>query len=396
MTPGRVGRAFWQLVGVTLGLALFLTTMFSRFGVWVWSQPVWAAGGTQSVRMLPYNTSAERLRDPTAHADARNKLPAEVGLQLVLGSSELSSPVSQNPSRFLPTNISDFDMFLNGRGYTQSLVHAILLSAMAESIDDKVVLIVSPQWFTPAGATPEAFQSVFSQAAYNGMLRDDKLPAGLRDRLQARAAELGAASPPAARPREVVESSVGRVSDAAAARIEILQSANKAAPYHDPYAVPEGAVPVDEFDWDGALAEAAAEGDAASSNEFNVYDAYFAKYMEEKLPSLKGSAADIDYSLDSPEWGDLGLFLDVAEAHDLEVLLVSVPMHGLWSDYTGYGESKRAQYYERVRALAQEKGVALADFSDREYEPYFLADVMHLGWKGWLYVTRAVVDFYRS
>lgn len=396
MTPARVGRGYWQLIGVVVGIALFLAGTFSGVGVWAISQPVWATGSPQSVRMLPYNTSSERLLDPTAYADARSRLPAEVSLQLVLGSSELSSPVRQNPSRFLPANISDFDMFLNGRGHTQSLVHAILLSAMAENVDDKVVLIVSPQWFTPAGIIPEAFQSVFSQAAYNGMLRDDKLSPELRQRLEARAAELGAVSPPAAGPRELLEASTDWVSDTAAARIELLQSAQVSARYHGPYAVAEGAVPVDQFDWEAALAEAAAEGDAASSNEFDVYDEYFDKYMKEKLPSLKGSASDADYSSDSPEWGDLALFLDVAKAHDKEVLLVSVPMHGRWSDYTGYSEPKRAKYYERVRALAKEKGVRLADFSDREYEPYFLADVMHLGWKGWLDVTHAVVDFNRS
>ena len=90
------------------------------------------------------------------------------------------------------------------------------------------------------------------------------------------------------------------------------------------------------------------------------------------------------------------MFLDVANAHDMEVLLISVPMNGIWYDYIGYDKSKRARYYDRVRSLAEEKGAKLADFAEREYEPYFLADVMHLGWKGWLDVTRSVVDFNRS
>lgn len=396
MTPATRGRGIWQLVGVTVGLALFLTFMFSPVGVWAFSRPVWAFDGLQSVRVLPYNTSAERLRDPTAYAHARAALPEDVSLQLVLGSSELSSPVAQNPSRFLPANITDFDLFVSGRGYTQSLVQALMLSAMGETVDKKVVLIVSPQWFTPAGLSPEAFQTVFSQAAYEGMLRDDKLPAETRDALKARAAALGAVDPPPDDIRELVETTSKSVSNVAAGRVEILKSAQSAAPYHAPYAVQEGAVPVDEFDWESALEAAAAEGDAASSNEFNVYDDYFNRYMVPTLASLKDSAPGADYSVDSPEWSDLELFLDVADAHDIDVLLVSVPMNALWYDYIGYDEAKRARYYDRVRSVAKNNDVQLADFSTKEYEPYFLADVMHLGWKGWLDVTRSVVDFNRS
>ena len=28
--------------------------------------------------------------------------------------------------------------------------------------------------------------------------------------------------------------------------------------------------------------------------------------------------------------------------------------------------------------------------------PYFLCDTMHLGWKGWLAVDRAIVEFYHA
>lgn len=396
MTLASDGRGTSRLIGVVVGMALFLGFMFSPAGTWVFSQPVWAGDTAQSVRVLPYDTSAERLRDPNAYSTARNALPPEVALPMVFGSSELSSPVDQNPSEFLPAHVTDFDLFVSGRGYTQSLVQALMLSAMGDSIEDKVVLIVSPQWFTTAGISPEAFQDVFSQSAYDKMMRDDRLPADLRDRLKARAAELGAVDLPSDGPLQLVKATAKSLSNAAAERVEILKSATKAASYHAPYAVTPTAEPIDELDWEAALAEAAAQGEAASSNEFNVYDDYFMKYMEPDLASLEDSAQGTDYSLDSPEWSDLQLFLDVAKAHDIDVLLISVPMNGLWYDYIGYDEVTRAKYYDRVRALAESNGAELADFADKEYEPYFLADIMHLGWRGWLDVTRSVVDFYRS
>ena len=35
----------------------------------------------------------------------------------------------------------------------------------------------------------------------------------------------------------------------------------------------------------------------------------------------------------------------------------------------------------------------LADFSDREYEKYFLFDIVHFGWTGWIDVEEAVYNF---
>ena len=74
--------------------------------------------------------------------------------------------------------------------------------------------------------------------------------------------------------------------------------------------------------------------------------------------------------------------------------LFHVPLHGTWSDYTGFTEDRRSQYYENVRAIAMEYGIEMLDLTGYEYEPYFMCDTMHLGWKGWLAVDRALIDFY--
>ena len=74
--------------------------------------------------------------------------------------------------------------------------------------------------------------------------------------------------------------------------------------------------------------------------------------------------------------------------------LFHVPLHGTWSDYTGFTEDRRSQYYENVRAIAMEYGIEMLDLTGYEYEPYFMCDTMHLGWKGWLAVDRAFIDFY--
>ena len=41
-----------------------------------------------------------------------------------------------------------------------------------------------------------------------------------------------------------------------------------------------------------------------------------------------------------------------------------------------------------------EYGVEMLDLTGREYEKYFMCDTMHLGWKGWLAVDKALIDYY--
>ena len=179
-------------------------------------------------------------------------------------------------------------------------------------------------------------------------------------------------------------------------RVGLAKSAIEGAGYTAPYSVAEGSVPASQVDWDAHLAQATQEGAAASSNDLNIEDNYYKTYVEPALEKSKGSMSTLDYSADSPEYGDLNLFLEVAKAHGIEVMLISVPVHGKWYDYTGYPAERRAQYYEKIRQLAAQHGARLADFSSHEYDPYFLYDVMHLGWKGWLYVNQACVDFATS
>ena len=47
-----------------------------------------------------------------------------------------------------------------------------------------------------------------------------------------------------------------------------------------------------------------------------------------------------------------------------------------------------------VRMLEEEYGIQMLDLTGYEYEPYFMCDTMHLGWKGWLTVDRALIDYY--
>lgn len=54
-------------------------------------------------------------------------------------------------------------MILSGKGHMQSLIQTIKLGAYSDLIkNNKVVLIVSPQWFQSSSDDKASFESVFS------------------------------------------------------------------------------------------------------------------------------------------------------------------------------------------------------------------------------------------
>ncbi|MDL2288953.1 D-alanyl-lipoteichoic acid biosynthesis protein DltD [Oscillospiraceae bacterium OttesenSCG-928-F05] len=93
------------------------------------------------------------------------------------------------------------------------------------------------------------------------------------------------------------------------------------------------------------------------------------------------------------EYKDLNFLLEVCALKGIEPLFVHVPLHGQWSDFTGFTSERREEYYERVRTSVKGAGFELFDLTPYEYESYVLCDVMHLGWRGWLYVDKALVDY---
>ena len=67
---------------------------------------------------------------------------------------------------------------------------------------------------------------------------------------------------------------------------------------------------------------------------------------------------------------------------------------GPYYDHIGITESTRQAAYGRIRNIVNAHVTAqFADFSDRDYERYFLFDIVHFGWTGWIDVEHAIYDF---
>ena len=335
---------------------------------------------------------------------------------LVVGSSELkTTDILTHPANFFAG--SDLQVDLVGRGSCQSLIHALLLGGQGEALRGKqIVLITAPQSYVPEGIASDLFMANYSQQQLLHILLDETIPDDIKTYLSTRVQDLfdRYEADTGTRPQD---GTAGDLLSAAWAqgRPAVLETPYAAAakwlldtkdladaraciaeiqplePLEGAPEPPAGSLDFDYDAWEEAAMVQAAE--MVTNNDFTMQDSYYATYIGAKLDQQAGQDAALSYA-QSPEYDDLRCLLDLCRLRDAEVLFVHVPMHGTWYDYTGFSAEERAVYYENVRQIVSEyDNVELLDLTGEEYEPYFLCDTMHLGWKGWLAVDRAIVDF---
>ncbi len=330
----------------------------------------------------------------------------------IFGSSELkTTDICTHPANFFADQRSGFQVNLVGRGSCQSLVHAMSIAASGDSLKgQKVVLITAPQSYVEEGIASDLFLANFSEQQTLSMLSDPAIPDEIKTYLSARIQTLIDAYngengtslqryTAAGLLTEAVAEENGLMCAllkpyAAASQVlletrDLVASARVMGSYDSVTPAPD-----ETIDW--AAEEAAAVEQAqemATNNEFFMQDGYYSTYIGRKLAQQEGKDKDLSYA-ESPEYDDLRCLLELCRIKELDVLFVHVPMHGQWNDYTGFSAEKRAEYYENVRSIVSEYDVQLLDLTGYEYEPYFLCDTMHLGWKGWLEVDKALVEFY--
>jgi len=152
--------------------------------------------------------------------------------------------------------------------------------------------------------------------------------------------------------------------------------------------------PVETPDWEALRQQALEDAQRMSTtNDWGVEDDFYTKQLEPALDSLAGARADETYS-DTPEYDDLELFLQVCDACGIEPLVVIEPTLGPYYDHIGITAQTRAAAYQRIRdVVAAHSSARLADFSANEYEKYFLFDIVHFGWTGWVDTERALYEF---
>lgn len=315
---------------------------------------------------------------------------------LVLGSSEFSTPASvvpQVPAEVFGTHNYGVRTMLVGEAYDQCLWDAIAMGAFAKGSlpRNKVVLIVGLGQFVDGGLDASTFGERFSYTKYREFCSNPKIDEELRSQVKQRLLEQGidettVRSGDPHDPLACIDGAVLEARDTLRLRGELIGVRSQGMP------LATGAV--EQPDWATLQEQALADAQRMSTNnDWGVEDAFYANELAPALDGLKGARAYETYS-DTPEYDDLELFLDVCDACEVTPLVIIEPSLGPFYDHIGISQETRESCYRRIRSLVgRHDGARIADFSDREYEPYFLYDIVHFGWTGWIAAERAIYDF---
>lgn len=325
---------------------------------------------------------------------------------LVLGSSEFrhGTGMSTHPVNLFKDN--SMHMMMVGAGYYQSLFHSVELAAVEDGIKNKkVVLILSPQWFKKKGVLAPAYASRFSEDNFIAMLQNKHISKETKEYILKRSKKLLRGDPPTLERVEKYER-IFMTGDASLADRQYVRFYRKflaeksklsiyaAAKTNDVREYdPNKTDRTEEPDWNAYAVQAEAEGmKAVKDNPFYVDHRVYMKEILPELEKKKDSAIHSSYAK-SPEYNDLRCFLKICQETGIEPMLVLQPVNGYWYDHLGFPKEEREIYYQKIRGLASEFGVRVADFSKEEYTRYFFIDKVHLGWKGWLDVNESIYDF---
>jgi D-alanine transfer protein len=316
---------------------------------------------------------------------------------LFFGSSEFDPGYNDfewHPTEFFTNHNIGYEPVMVGRPGTQSLLNAINAGALAnKTANKKVVFVVSPWWFSTPDNDPSAFKSLFSWEAYKEFMENPDISNDVKEEVKSRCVSLGEdeSHADAYLPTNIAD-------DINGAWYSILDDLSVRQNLADVRATgkpdPAASIPLDtDPDWQGWMQQATAfAGTVANNNDFGMFNRSWDDIKGGGLATYDGGVIN-GFPVDSHEYEDMNTFLDVCQQTGLDPLVVILPVNGLYYNSLGMSAVDRDNYYQTMRDICADHGVSVADFSDKEDEKYFLSDLTHPGWRGWIYIEEAVYDF---
>jgi D-alanine transfer protein len=321
------------------------------------------------------------------------------------GSSELSRISPFHPSVLAEKYDRNYRPFLLGAPGTQSLTQAMMIHSMGKNLSHKkVVFILSPQWFVEQGVTNDYFNAYYSElqtyqwvSDLKTITDDDQYFAErllsfpkVRDdkRLTSALKNIQTGKQPEHSDKQYIElmlnmfsredelfSKIGMVSKAAA-----IQKAEKRLPsVYDEQVLDDLALTIGQK--------------STSNNPFEISNPFYSKRVKKKLKHLENSQKNWNY-LSSPEYADLQLVLSQLSQEHAEVLFIIPPVNKRWTDFTGLSQEMLQGFSKKIKFQLESQGfTTIADFSKNCDTQYFMADTIHLGWRGWLAADQQIRPF---
>ena len=345
-----------------------------------------------------YSTSYEKYKSKDIITE--NITPSTL---VLLGSSELTATINEryHPNKIF--NYEDFNIMQIGTGYSQNIIQASTLGSIEGAMKNrKVAIVESVQWFTKGGLQNDAFLNKASQEhIYNTMI-NDKISKKTKEKLINRVIELTSNSTAQndiyRKYKEYFIENKGSFigEKMLALDNDIYSFKNKIQFYvnKDKINYPFSGKNTPNYDWNSLTNNFVEEvKKTTNNNEYAVDNKYYNTYLAKNYSTFRDSNKGISY-LESPEYIDYEIFLDVAKELGMKVEVIIFPVNGKWNDYTGVSKEMREQAYRNIEEMAKKyDNVKVLNYGNREYDDYFLFDVMHVGVKGWMEVERELYKF---
>ena len=354
-----------------------------------------------------YKVNDNSVRYSTAYEKYKSKdiITENITLNtlVLLGSSELTATINEkyHPNKIF--NYENFNIMQIGTGYSQNIVQASTLGSIECSMKNrKVAIVESVQWFAKGGLQKDAFLNKASQEHIYNTMTNDKISKETKEKLINRIIELTSNNKGQndiyKKYKEYFIENKGSFIGGKILELDkdIYSFKNKIQFYSNKGKTdyPLSGQNTPNYDWVSLTNDFVEKvKGTTNNNDYAVDNKYYDTYLAKNYPSFENSNKELSY-LDSPEYTDYKIFLDIAKELGMEVEVIIFPVNGKWNDYTGVSKEMREQTYRKIEEIAKKyANVKVLNYGNREYDDYFLFDVMHVGVKGWIEVERELYKF---
>ena len=346
---------------------------------------------------IRYSTSYEKYK-------SRDILTSNItpNTFVLLGSSELVATINEDyhPNKIF--NYNDFNIMQIGTSYSQNIIQATTLGSIEGSMTKrKVAIIESVQWFEKDGTHQDAFLNKASQEHIFQTLSNKKISKDTKEKLIDRIIEITKGNKLQndlyKKYKSYFIEGKGTFIDKKLLELDnTIYSFKLKQIFYQKHAksdYPSLGDKTPDYDWEKMTNQFVEEvKKKTDNNDYAVDNNYYNTYLKDRYVSLKDSNKDLSY-LESPEYSDMELFLTVAKELGIEVEVIIFPVNGKWNDYTGVSREMREKTYKKIEDVAKSHGATVLNYGNREYDDYFLFDVMHVGVKGWMEVEKELYKF---
>ncbi len=318
----------------------------------------------------------------------------------IYGSSELSRWDPFHPSNYFETNDASFTPYLIGKGGMTSIIHDLNFATHADQLKNKqVVIIVSPQWFVKRGTDEQHFAPNYSSLQAYQLPFNKEVDEQVKRDLMRRLLTYDAVKNDTILSQlydAYLKDKKGKFNILSAPAKTYISILKKKDLYFtllkDKPTNRHQSNEVKDKTWEELREQADTYGEKRTQHsKFNIEDNVY-KYKKQYIKEMEGKNKGHSYA-ESLEYDDFQLMLDILKEAEAEPLFVIIPVNGAYYDYTGFPKEGRLDYYSRIKKQIEDNGFTYADYSDHEYDPYFMRDTIHIGWKGWVYLNEDMQKF---